>query len=400
MLCLWAPWLPFLPFFTFLSATQDIAVDGWGLEMFPVEDRHTAAACQTVGLRIGFFLSYTVFLFLNSPHFCNTFLRTIPSDTPILSLGVYIFIAGVTYIFLSVLLIFKREKPLTHTNIMDFDDTDDLTPLNVYKRIFALLKLPNLRKLIFVLLTNRVGVITAHLFTLHLASRMPQHVFAEISVVSFILEMLVMWFMNKKIQGSPLSLYLSGYSLMLVWALMSILAAWVITPEYAGEEIVGGGVFVLSGFLLGFRVLAMIMFLCLGSFFTSISDSSIGGTYLTLVNTVTNLGGTWPQTIIPAAVDWLSLSYCRNQNTGINLGENCARSTRDCSSQDGVCVITFDGFYIVCLVSIVIGVFSTVFMKKTLIPLQNTHSSHWTDTIQDDVEEGRVRDKEDRLKFC
>ena len=53
-----------------------------------------------------------------------------------------------------MILLFKKEKRII-TNIMDIND-DELTPANVYKRIFAVLKLPSIRRLIAVLFFNRV----------------------------------------------------------------------------------------------------------------------------------------------------------------------------------------------------------------------------------------------------
>jgi hypothetical protein len=79
--------------------------------------------------------------------------------------GSYLFLAGTCYISLSVLLLLKREKPPPTSNLVDFladgsspegNSAGDLTPGRVYARIFGLLKLPNMRKLIFVLMTNRV----------------------------------------------------------------------------------------------------------------------------------------------------------------------------------------------------------------------------------------------------
>lgn len=65
-----------------LAATQDIAVDGWALELLSQENVGWASTCQTVGMNIGYFLSFTVFLALNDPEFCNAWLRApgAPSD--------------------------------------------------------------------------------------------------------------------------------------------------------------------------------------------------------------------------------------------------------------------------------------------------------------------------------
>lgn len=55
--------------FILLCATQDIAVDGWALTLLDPEHVHFSSTCQTVGLNSGYFVSFTVFLALNSTEF-------------------------------------------------------------------------------------------------------------------------------------------------------------------------------------------------------------------------------------------------------------------------------------------------------------------------------------------
>lgn len=39
------------------------------------------------------------------------------------------------------------------------------------------------------------------------------------------------------------------------------------------------------------------MFVAIMAFFAKVSDPAVGGTYMTLLNTLTNLGGNWPATL-------------------------------------------------------------------------------------------------------
>lgn len=54
---------------------QDIAVDGWALTLLRPEHVEYASTCQTLGMNTGFFTSFTVFLALNNPAFCNKHIR-------------------------------------------------------------------------------------------------------------------------------------------------------------------------------------------------------------------------------------------------------------------------------------------------------------------------------------
>jgi MFS transporter, PAT family, solute carrier family 33 (acetyl-CoA transportor), member 1 len=52
------------------------------------------------------------------------------------------------------------------------------------------------------------------------------------------------------------------------------------------------------------------MFVSSSAFYTQIADPIIGGTYLTLLNTVSNLGGTWPRFFVLAGVDFFTKATC------------------------------------------------------------------------------------------
>ena len=52
------------------------------------------------------------------------------------------------------------------------------------------------------------------------------------------------------------------------------------------------------------------MFVSIMAFFAKISDPTIGGTYMTLLNTICNLGGNWPSTVVLWFVDPLTMKQC------------------------------------------------------------------------------------------
>lgn len=52
------------------------------------------------------------------------------------------------------------------------------------------------------------------------------------------------------------------------------------------------------------------MFVSSSAFYTQIADPVIGGTYLTLLNTVSNLGGTWPRYFVLRGVDFFTQATC------------------------------------------------------------------------------------------
>lgn len=71
---------------TFLTATQDIAVDGWALTMLKKRNVSYASTCNSIGQTTGSFIGYTVLIALESSTFCNKYLRSTPSEEGILTL--------------------------------------------------------------------------------------------------------------------------------------------------------------------------------------------------------------------------------------------------------------------------------------------------------------------------
>jgi PAT family acetyl-CoA transporter-like MFS transporter 1 len=61
---------------------------------------------------------------------------------------------------------------------------------------------------------------------------------------------------------------------------------------------------------LGTSFMSTVMFVSSSAFHTQIADPIIGGTYLTLLNTVSNLGGTWPRFFILEGVDYFTRASC------------------------------------------------------------------------------------------
>lgn len=60
------------------------------------------------------------------------------------------------------------------------------------------------------------------------------------------------------------------------------------------------------------------MYVACMAFHAKVSDPVIGGTYMTLLNTVTNLGGNWPSTLALWMVDPLTSKECQGA-----AGQNC-----------------------------------------------------------------------------
>lgn len=67
-----------------------------------------------------------------------------------------------------------------------------------------------------------------------------------------------------------------------------------------------------------YQICLYCMFVAVMAFFAKISDPAVGGTYMTLLNTVCNLGGNWPTSIVLWLVDVLTWKRCAVEQKSFN----------------------------------------------------------------------------------
>ena len=124
------------------------------------------------------------------------------------------------------------------------------------------------------------------------------------------------------------------------------------------------------------------MFVSIMAFFAKISDPAVGGTYMTLLNTLTNLGGNWPSTLALWMVDPLTAKQCTpGQNTTIEIGSNTCSNLEEvdlCKEAGATCETRVDGYYVECAICFVIGLVWLVFWgSRTINKLTDAPDKEW-----------------------
>ena len=129
------------------------------------------------------------------------------------------------------------------------------------------------------------------------------------------------------------------------------------------------------------------MFTALGDFFNRISDPAMGGAYLTLLNTLANVGVVVPKLAVFALMDVLTARKCFSINgdgssssrVSAVCGPASAGGTADgeCTAAGGTCVIVRDGFYVLAIGSGVVGVGIGVWMHRALKKLEGVPPAEW-----------------------
>jgi hypothetical protein len=100
----------------FLVATQDIAVDGWALELLRPENVGYASTANTVGQGVGIQAAFSIFLAMDSADVCNTYIRPAlglpPSSAGMVTLGGFLWAWGAVFLVVTLAVwALKHEAP-------------------------------------------------------------------------------------------------------------------------------------------------------------------------------------------------------------------------------------------------------------------------------------------------
>lgn len=113
---------------TFVITCQDIAVDGWAVEILHPCNSTYASACQSVGLRTGMGISTTLFIALNTVEFCNRWIYPAdsPREEPLISIPNFILYWGTLQLIITIYILFiVPEKMKYDTTGFDSDEDEE-----------------------------------------------------------------------------------------------------------------------------------------------------------------------------------------------------------------------------------------------------------------------------------
>eukprot|EP01018_Ginkgo_biloba_P013546 Gb_18725 [translate_table: standard] len=109
----------------------------------------------------------------------------------------------------------------------------------------------------------------------------------------------------------------------------------------------------------------------------------MGGTYLTLLNTIANFGYAWPKFFVFLLIDLLTFQKCVGENTSDGISSlYCPTKSGDgidnpCKNSGGTCVTVLDGFYSLSMVMVAVGVFIGIFCTRRLHEIEMVKVDTW-----------------------
>mmetsp|Transcript_8948 Transcript_8948/g.21856 ORF Transcript_8948/g.21856 Transcript_8948/m.21856 type:complete len:659 (+) Transcript_8948:107-2083(+) len=307
----------------FLMATQDIAVDGWALTMLSKKNRGRGPICNSIGQNIGYFMSFVGFLALNDVESANKIWRPLlrlPQDPTkgLVSLrGFLRFMGSFMIVTTAVVAFFKREitdpKATAESNGENDDDDNELDASEIgvretYHRLWTVSRLPAVRWLFLILVTYRLPVALSDnvKFLKAVEYGLSKSTTALLSPTLILpLGILVPLVASKIWHSVPLQQFMRAYEWRItIIPLLDIFMLRILKNRGSHNSSIFWAAVIAS--TAGQAITSSMQFNAQMTFFASRVDPAIGGSYMTLLNTMANLGGTWPASFVMKLLGWLT----------------------------------------------------------------------------------------------
>ncbi len=382
--------------FYFLAATQDIVVDGWAVEMLPPSHVSWASTCNSIGATFGYFISFTGFLGLKSFN--------------LISLETFMHTWG--FIFLAVTLLvalLKKEdgdgndntsptqkrknshkdadmnnRIAENENANEISTNSSSQPQSI-KETYIMMKkiafsLPTVKLLIILLLTRTITFSASeNLTTRKLMKEKGLNSEHVASLMMFItpISMILPGFISKKTAHKPLKLYMDAYIPRLLLGVINA-AIYYCVPQIESDMPLPWYLFIIFFILsIAQTIVGTIQFVSIMAFFAKVSDPAIGGTYMTLLNTMANLGSILPNQMILFLINQVSWKYCKNTQAHDSIDCSSLESQMICEKHNGTCEIYIDGYYVLVAVCSIFGIFWYRYFTPMVLWLEARPEKEW-----------------------
>ena len=342
----------------FLLASQDIAVDGWALSMLSRKNVGMASTCNAVGQTAGFFISFTGYLVLNS------FFEV--------QLGSFISFWGGIFLFSAACVLQKSETTRESSIPRSVKDA--------YRQARAIIRLPSVIKLSVVLMTRAIAFSATETLTQLklLECGVPKQHMATISACISPINILLPLFLTKWTAGErPLECVLTTWMLRAVVASGASLIVMIApTDLYLTDRIPWGFYISVILWMSSYTALSTVHFVSFMAFYSRISDIEMGGTYMTLLNAISNFGHKWAETATLFIVGRLArFKYCAGPGEATEGSRKCSASVRSSTWLDR---FDEDGpFHFAVLMSPMIAFVWLRLARRHVNSLQDGGSSKW-----------------------
>lgn len=333
----------YFTFLCFLMATQDIAVDGWALSKLRPEMRMYASSCNTAGQSIGINIAFVGFTVLSSQRICAymyTFWIWLSgffldhsdiSDGFVITIEPFATLSDLTLAFgvftlVCTLPVFFQEEQEEYPILVELPNVVDMGPRvapekirfsaklvrKSYATVMEIMKKKPARLLSFVLVTFGLFFLAERPADLKLLEKgLSRDLFAALTPLMIPLEIfgpaVITMTMHKL---STADVLYRGMCLRLLSVLIYTVLI-ITTGIYYSEDdrsLLATALFYTFFLTVSLfrRFCGLILSVAFMSLFAQVSDPTIGGTYMTLLNTLYNFGEVFPNMLGLLLIDLLS----------------------------------------------------------------------------------------------
>ncbi|XP_015372739.1 PREDICTED: acetyl-coenzyme A transporter 1-like [Diuraphis noxia] len=360
-----------------LAATNDITIDGWSLTLLRRENVGYASTCNTSGQALGIAFGYVMFILFESEEFCNKWLRFTAQKGGMISMEGYLYFWGIIFTVASTsIAFFVKDR---------YNQADKISQINInqiYKLLWKIINLRTMKIFTLVMLAyemsfSSMGSFVSNPKFMEYGVAKEEMALVDLSLIP--IKIFIPILISKYTSGPrPLKILYKTVPYRLVLGISSGVLVYY-TPYFIGGEYHNWTVY----FFLIYElhrilrlVLLVVVYLSVRSFFLQISDPRIGGTYMSLLNTVWYLGIAVSRITALGMLNLLTIKQCSADR--VNECRFKTANDEDCEKFVGVeCVTVLDGYFVEVVFCTVSGVAWYLALKKIIENLQSREKSDW-----------------------
>lgn len=199
------------------------------------------------------------------------------------------------------------------------DEEEELNIADTYKLLWKIINMRPIRILAAILLTVKFTFAACDSVTsLKLVEAgLPKDKLAMLAIPMVPLQIFLPLVVSKYTTGArPMEVYIKAIPFRIVFGIFA--SAIVALAQYTLTPHIDAPIYMYIILLVNYsfyQIFLYCMFVAVMAFFAKISDPAVGGTYMTLLNTICNLGGNWPTSIVLWLVDVLTWKQCAIQQS-------------------------------------------------------------------------------------
>ncbi len=196
---------------------------------------------------------------------------------------------------------------------------------------------------------------------------MPKADLATISPLLLLVGLMLPLLISRTVNSNPMTYFVGGIKAKLISSLLLWMISSFTGAAYSDKDHVPVSFLVMLTIgMIANECFGTVVFVSAMTFFSKISDSTIGGSYMTLLNTIANWGSKWPNVIVLWLLPKLTMNLCEFKIL-------TKWNQTDCSNQENA----QDGYTILVILCNIFGIFWIYFHQSTILHLQNTSPTEW-----------------------